>query len=125
MPCPTDATSCRISLMNPVVIVHFLAALVAIVAALPLIKGTVKMNRWYGVRIPAAFESEARWYEINRHGGRLLLIWGAVIAVTALVGAILPRGSWIAYDFASLAVITIGLAVVLVRIYRHAGSVRK
>jgi uncharacterized membrane protein len=104
--------------MNPVVIVHLLAAIVAIVVALPLIAGKVKMNAWYGVRIPAAFESEARWYEINRHGGRLLVVWGVVIAVTA-------RRAWIAYDFASLAVLTAGLVWVIVRIYRNASSIRK
>jgi uncharacterized membrane protein len=111
--------------MNPVVIVHLLAAIVAIVVALPLIAGKVKMNAWYGVRIPAAFESEARWYEINRHGGRLLVVWGVVIAVTALVGSALPRRAWIAYDFASLAVLTAGLVWVIVRIYRNASSIRK
>ena len=83
------------------------------------------MNPWYGVRIPAAFESEARWRQINLHGGRLLLIWGIVIGVMALVGAVLPQPAWIAYDFTSLAVITVGLGVVLARSYRHADSLRK
>ena len=110
--------------MNPVVIVHLLAALVAIAVALPLIAGKVKMNAWYGVRIPAAFESEARWFEINRHGGRLLLLWGCAIAATAVVGLFLDRSAWIAYDFASLAIIAFGLVVVLVRIYRHAREPR-
>lgn len=106
--------------LNPVVIVHFLASIVAIVAALPLIRGRVKMNPWYGVRIPAAFESEARWYEINRRGGRLILIWGVVIAATAVAGLFLDPRGWVIYDFASLAIIAVGLVVVLVLIYRNA-----
>ena len=40
--------------MNPVAIVHFIAAVVATVVAMPLVRGDVKINRWYGVRIPAA-----------------------------------------------------------------------
>ncbi|HVT80829.1 MAG TPA: SdpI family protein [Phycisphaerae bacterium] len=111
--------------MNLVIIVHLVAAILGTVAAVPLIRGKVKMNPWYGVRIPAAFESEARWYEINRYGGRLILAWGVVIAATALIGAFLPQRAWIAYDFASLAVITVGLVLVIVRIYRHASANRR
>lgn len=110
--------------MNPAVIVHLLAAIVAMAAALPLIKGKVKMNPWYGVRIPAAFESEARWFEINRHGGRLLLLWGLVIAATAMGGAFLPRRAWVAYDCGATVVITVGLVLVIVRIYWHARAAK-
>lgn len=111
--------------MNPAGIVHLLAAVVAITAALPLIKGKVKMNPWYGVRIPAAFESEAQWFEINRHGGRLLLIWGMAIAATALAGAFLPRSAWVAYDWAATIVITAGLGMVIAGIYRHARRMKR
>jgi len=72
--------------MNPVIVVYLLAAGAAIAASLPLMRRRVKMNRWYGVRIPAAFESEAAWFDINHYGGRLLFIWGLVIAATAIVG---------------------------------------
>lgn len=40
--------------MNPVVVVHLLVAVIVLVAAVPLIRRQVKMNHWYGVRIPAA-----------------------------------------------------------------------
>jgi hypothetical protein len=106
--------------MNPVVIVHLLAAILTIAAAVPLIQGKVKMNPWYGVRIPAAFESEERWFEINRYGGRLLFAWGVAIAGTALVGAFLERRTWVAYDWTALAIIMGGLALVVVLIFQHA-----
>lgn len=108
--------------MNPVVIVHFLAGLVAVGASLPLIQGKVKMNAWYGVRIPAAFASETAWYDLNRYGGRLLLGWGVVLTAVAVVGAFLPRGLWIPYNLAALAVVFLGLALVMVKIYRYAGK---
>lgn len=110
--------------MNPVVIVHLVSAVVAIVAAVPLIRGQVKMNRWYGVRIPAAFESEAQWFELNRYGGRLFFFWGASIAATAVVGAFLDRKNWIAYNWSALVIIMGGLAVVVVKIHRHARKYR-
>jgi hypothetical protein len=106
--------------VNPVVIVHLLAAVAAVAAAVPLIQGKVKMNPWYGVRIPAAFESDERWFEINRHGGRLLFAWGVAIAVTALVGAFLKRRAWVTYDWTALVIIMGGLALVVAQIYRHA-----
>ena len=106
--------------MNPVVIVHLLSAAVAIISAVPLIRGQVKMNRWYGVRIPAAFESEERWFDLNRYGGRLLLRWGASIAATAVVGAFLEKKDWIAYNWSALVVIMGGLAIVVLKIHSHA-----
>lgn len=106
--------------MNPVVVVHFLAALVTIVAAVPLIRRRVKMNHWYGVRIPAAFASEEAWYDINHHGGRLLLYWGISIAATALIGAFVGRPYWVAYNWIALGVILVGLVGVLVQVGRYA-----
>ena len=44
--------------------------------AVPLIRGRVRPNHLYGIRIPAAFASEEAWYRINRHGGFCLLGFG-------------------------------------------------
>lgn len=105
--------------MNPVVIIHFLAGVGAIAVAVPLIKGRVKMNEWYGVRIPAAFASEEAWLDINRFGGRLLLFWGIIVAATATVGAFLSKNAWLIYNFASLAIIMGSLIVIVARIYSY------
>ncbi|HVU16104.1 MAG TPA: SdpI family protein [Candidatus Didemnitutus sp.] len=106
--------------MNPVVIVHLIAAVLAIAAAVPLIRRKVKMNDWYGVRIPASFASEDAWFDINHYGGRLLLFWGLTIAGTATVGAFLEKKEWITYNWVALVVIVGGLAVVIAKIYGYA-----
>ena len=62
-----------------------LLGVVVIVIARPLIRGEVKMNHWYGVRVKQSFESEERWLDINRFGGRQLRTWGSFI----LAGGIL------------------------------------
>ena len=111
--------------MNPVVIVHFVAALLAIAAAVPLMRGAVKMNAWYGVRIPAAFESEESWFDLNRYGGRLLFLWGLCIVATALVGTQLRKNAWVAYDWAALVIVMSGLALVIALIFRHAGKKKR
>ena len=38
------------------------------------------MNRAYGIRVPEAFTSEARWYDINAYGGGLFLVYGVLLA---------------------------------------------
>ena len=68
-------------------------AVLLIVLSIPLIQRKVKMNHLYGVRIKKAFESEENWYKINAYGGRLLMIWGAVLAVLSVATFVLPLGS--------------------------------
>ena len=74
------------------------------------------MNRWYGVRIPAAFTSDESWFDINRYGGRLLLYWAVSIAMMATVGACLARAYWVAYDVIASAIVLVGLVIAMVKI---------
>jgi uncharacterized membrane protein len=59
---------------------NVLFGIVIVMVALPLSQGKVAMNHFYGVRVRRSFESEEKWYKINRFGGRQLMIWGAIIA---------------------------------------------
>jgi uncharacterized membrane protein len=111
--------------MNPIAIIHAIVALVAIGTAVPLIKRKIKMNPWYGVRIPEAFKSEERWFEINQYGGRLLLWWGISIAVIAGIGLPLAKKYWILYSFSALGIILGGLGIVTIRIFRYAAKTKK
>lgn len=106
--------------MNPVAVVHLIAGVVAIVVSLPLIQGRVKMNGSYGIRIRQAFESEQRWYAINRYGGQLLLRWGVALVVVALCGMAVPKQSWWVYSIVALLPVCGGLAWVIALIYRYA-----
>lgn len=106
--------------MNPVAIVHFLAALAIIGLSIPLMCRKVRMNHAYGVRIAESFESDTAWFDINHYGGRLLLFWGVVVALTGIVGAFVTKPHWLAYDYLSLAPILGGLFLVLVKIRRYA-----
>lgn len=78
------------------------------------------MNPWYGIRIPAAFESEERWRELNCYGGKLLSAWGIVIGAIALCGMPLPRHWWVAYNLLALVPIFGGLLWVVFLIHRRA-----
>jgi hypothetical protein len=97
--------------MQIIPFVHLVAAIIAAMLAIPLIQRKVKMNHWYGFRVPAAFESEAAWFDINRYGGRLLLAWSAIVAVTAIVGLTLEKQHSLSYCWTSGGIMMGGLAV--------------
>jgi hypothetical protein len=65
-------------------------AAVVIAVAIPLVKGRVKMNQWYGVRIKKAFVSEDNWYKINAYGGRRLIFWSCMLALIGVITFFIP-----------------------------------
>lgn len=74
-------------------LVGVLIALVTIVLSVPLYRGEIAMNHWYGIRVPWAFESEAMWYKVNRIGGKIGIICGAVYGVIMAIVAVFPPTS--------------------------------
>ncbi|MEX2579780.1 MAG: SdpI family protein [Verrucomicrobiales bacterium] len=70
---------------------NIIVGLVCIGLSVPLLRGRVKMNRWYGVRIPKAFSSEDNWYRINQYGSKALIYWCIPII---LLGVIMLVGSF-------------------------------
>ena len=67
------------------------AALVAAIC-IPLFRGQVEMNRFYGMRLRKSFESDANWYAINRYGARRFFFWSAVLAAFGLATFFIPIG---------------------------------
>ncbi len=60
--------------------------------ALPLWLGLMPMNPIYGFRIPQAFVSEERWYDIQREGGlSLMKISGPIVGIGLIGLFVLPR----------------------------------
>ena len=97
--------------MHIIPILHLAVAAIVAMLAIPLIQRRVKMNHLYGFRLREAFESEAAWFDINHYGGRLLLAWAALIAVTATVGLTLEKQNLLAYCWTSVGIIMGGLAI--------------
>ena len=76
------------------------------------------MNGVYGIRIPAAFESEQRWYDINAYGGRQLAIWSWLITVTGVVGFFVPSQHRETYALTSVVLALLAVMVPVFQIYR-------
>ncbi len=65
----------------PIWWVHVGLGLLVVAISIPLVLRKVPMNGAYGVRVRKSFVSDSNWYEINAYGGRLLLVFGASLAV--------------------------------------------
>jgi uncharacterized membrane protein len=52
--------------------------------AVPLLRGRVPRNRFYGFRTPKTLSDDRVWYAANRIAGRDLLVAGASISLGAL-----------------------------------------
>ncbi len=61
-----------------------------IMLAVPLVQRKVKMNRWYGVRIKKAFESDDNWYQINAYAGKRFILWALVLAAVGILTFFMP-----------------------------------
>jgi hypothetical protein len=66
-------------------IAFILCGLLFIGVSIPLYKGSIKMNYWYGFRIGKALDSEQNWYDINKYGARRLIIWSFPIIISGII----------------------------------------
>lgn len=67
-----------------------LVGLLGITLSIPLIKGQIGRNKWYGVRFPQSFQSEESWLAINRFGGKRLAFWSIPLLAIGVVSFFLP-----------------------------------
>lgn len=104
--------------MTLVAITTLLSGVLIFLLSLPLIFRSVPMNRLYGIRIPAAFESPQRWYDINAYGGRCLAIGALPIVGAGVTGFFLSADWMLSYAWATTAVALVSLLVPVVLILR-------
>jgi hypothetical protein len=69
---------------------HIFIALVTTLLSIPLVRGEMPMNSYYGVRFKKSYESNENWYKINKYGGKQLLMWSMVLAFLGIVTIFLP-----------------------------------
>lgn len=104
--------------MTTIAIVTLLSGILMFVLSLPLISRQIPMNGGYGIRIPAAFESEQRWYDINAYGGRQFARWSWLITATGVVGFFVSAEHREAYFLTSVAVTLLAVMMPVLQIYR-------
>lgn len=58
--------------------------------SIPLLKGMIRMNKFYGFRIKKAFQSDELWYKINVYGARQFIYGSVFLFVTGLLLIAIP-----------------------------------
>src|SRR3954447_21777811 len=104
--------------MMTIPIVTLVSGILIFVLSLPLISRKIPMNGAYGIRIPAAFESEQRWYDINAYGGRQLAAWSWLIVAAGAVGFFVSPEHKDAYALWSVIVTLFAILIPIFQIYR-------
>ncbi len=61
--------------------------------AIPLVRGQVGRNAFYGVRFPQSFQSDDAWFTINRFGGKRLIVWSIPLIATGIISFFLSLQS--------------------------------
>jgi hypothetical protein len=104
--------------MTTVAITILLSGVLIFLLSLPMIYRKVPMNHFYGVRIPTAFESDRRWYDINAYGGRLMAIGSLPIVGAGVTGLFLPADWLLPYATAATVVTLVSVLVPAVLVFR-------
>jgi len=95
-------------------ILHMGIGLLLIGLSIPLLLGRVRMNGWYGVRLPQAFRSEANWYSLNRYGAIQLMCYGAALIVLGVVVVLIsprPGSAWFVVGLAAPGLLSLPMIV--------------
>ncbi len=76
-------------------LIIYLAAcgLIFIGLGVPLLKGKIERNIWYGIRFKAAFASDEMWHDVQTYGARHLVGGGIILLIDAVALMFVPVGS--------------------------------
>ena len=102
------------------VILFLFVGLLFIIVAVPMIKGKVKRNAWYGFRMPITQKSDEMWYPTNAYAGKGLLVVGGIVMITAVMLPILFELSVDAYAIVMSVVLLGALFILFGFCYRYA-----
>lgn len=71
--------------MEIIFLIYLVVGVLFLAISIPLIMRKVKINNWYGVRLPQTMKNEEIWYAVNEKSGKHLFVFGIVICLFTLV----------------------------------------
>ncbi|MCE5315447.1 MAG: SdpI family protein [Armatimonadota bacterium] len=97
----------------------FLAGLLFVVLALPLIFGKVPPNRLYGFRVEKTMRDPEIWYAANRYSGWGMFWIGVAVTITSVVLAFIPGLNELLYALICLGVLHIVGITTLILCFKY------
>lgn len=71
--------------METIFIIYLFVGILFMAISIPLIMRKVKINNWYGVRLPQTMKNKEIWYEVNKQSGKHLFAFGIVISLLSIL----------------------------------------
>ncbi len=93
--------------------------------AIPLIRKKVKIDSWYGIKVPDATINEKIWYKVNAIMGRYLFVFGIVISVISLNFTINPLNYEYKMVYTLTGILILGTMLFIKLSYNTAERIRK
>ena len=84
---------------------------------IPLIKGRIKPNPWYGFRVRRTLKDPDVWYPTNEYAARRTIWVGVATILAAIIFYLVPGISFPIYATIVGAVTLVGLIVVLIQTF--------
>jgi uncharacterized membrane protein len=88
-----------------------LIGIVFIALGIPLKRGKVPPNVWYGFRTRKTLSNPEIWYAVNRVTGQDMIVAGTTLAASAVVVLILRN--WLAYETALIILLAVMILTVI------------
>jgi uncharacterized membrane protein len=106
--------------MTTTTVLFIIGGIILIILAIPMIRGKVKPNGWYGFRMPVTQKSEEIWYPANAFAGKWLAGLGVVVMITAVLVPLIFNLTADAYAIVMTVILLGGLFILFIFSYRCA-----
>jgi len=111
--------------MDLILLIYIFVGILCIAISIPLIKRKIKINNWYGVRLPQTMKNEEIWYEVNEKSGKNLFAFGIIIIFFSILFYI---GNFFS-SIVSLVIMTvfiyIGIIIIVIKASSFANKLTK
>jgi len=105
--------------MITLLLMYVVFGLLLIALAIPMLRGKVPPNPWYGFRVPGTLSDPTRWYKANRYAARWLLLTGVITAAAAIALYFVPGLSVDTYAWLVLAVFGVPFVLMIITSFRY------
>jgi uncharacterized membrane protein len=106
-------------------ILYGVIGLLLIGLSIPLMRGKVPPNSWYGFRTRLTLENPEIWYPVNAWAARRLLVVGLVTVIAALFTPLIPETALPGYSLLVSIFLVVSVLLILAFGIRYARSLHE